>query len=87
MSNHISQGKLGLRDWKWGTVRNEISGVSEALTPESQLLTFYVPKGYTPGACSARGGSCSLAKQSDLIWKLRIEPRDKEVGWTIRFAR
>lgn len=86
-SNHISQGLVGLRDLRWGKTRNTLFGVSDTLTREPFVLTFYVPQGFVPGDLDAQGGQCDLAKHSNEVWKLRVEPRGGIIQWAVHFKR
>jgi hypothetical protein len=86
-SNHITQGKVGLRDLHWDGARNILSGVNDALTREPFVLTLHVPQGFVPINSHAQGGSCDLAEQSADIWKLRLEPREGKIQWTVQFRK
>jgi hypothetical protein len=86
-SNHISQGKVGLRDLNWDPSTNVLSGAYAAAVREPLLLSFFVPGGYTPVGCEAQGALADLSKDSEQLWRVRLEPKEGMSTWRVQFTK
>jgi hypothetical protein len=86
-SNHISQGKVGLRDLNWDSSTNVLSGTYAAAVREPLLISLFVPKGYTPVGCEAQGALADLSKDSEQLWRVRLEPKEGLSTWRVQFTK